>query len=877
MSEVTHKVVWGDTLWALSKKYGTTVDAIASLNGIKDPNRIYVGQVLVIKNKSVNSNGGSSTTSPSSTTVNITAFGLQSNTDNLIFAIWSWSKSNTSHYAVEWSYYTNNGLWFTGNSSDVKEKESTYNAPSNAIKVRCRVKPVSETYKDSKDKEVSYWSGSWSSYKEYTMSDNPPGVPPVPKVELEQYTMSISNENLDINAWEIEYEIVQNDKTVYNTGLAYINTSTTSYSLNIAPGAIYKVRARGRRGQIHGDWSDYTQNYTSLPAATGGITGLKAISSDSVQVSWDKVNGAKTYSIEYAEKEVYFEGSNGTTTIDNIETNSYIITGLKTGTRYYFRIRSSNESGNSAWSKSSSIAIGTKPEPPSTWSDRTVAIIGDKVLLSWMHNSVDGSSQMETEIEFEVDNVTDNYKLGMDIDGKPINTFYMPTFMFTDGTKVYWRVRTKGVTADWSEWSTQRVIDVYAPPTLLVNLTSVSGDVINNVTKFPFYINAIPGSISQKPIAYSVSVKSKQSYVTNTPFGEVYIKAGDEIFSDILMIKTDLKIEMHAGNMDLETEMEYEVTVSATMDSGLSVDESRSFKVKWDDVFASPNAEILLDRERLSVSIKPYCERYMDAYMVVTFKNNRYTETAEELSGGFQNGVSVDGAITNTKRQVYKDEQDRLFCIVEDAKVAPVTDVTLSVYRRTYDGKFIEIATGLDGATNTFVTDPHPSLDKARYRIVSADKATGAISYTDLSSLPIDEGAIVIQWDESWSNFNSDGKEMEDVDYAGGSLVKLPYNISISENNTPEVSAVSYIGREHPVSYYGTQLGVSSSWSTVIEKSNVDLLYALRRLSMYMGDVYVREPSGIGYWANVRVSYDKAFDSLTIPVSLDIVRVEGGI
>ena len=47
-STITYTVKSGDTLSAIAKKYGTTVDAIASLNGISNPNLIYVGQYLVI-------------------------------------------------------------------------------------------------------------------------------------------------------------------------------------------------------------------------------------------------------------------------------------------------------------------------------------------------------------------------------------------------------------------------------------------------------------------------------------------------------------------------------------------------------------------------------------------------------------------------------------------------------------------------------------------------------------------------------------------------------------------------------------------------------------------------------------------------------------
>lgn len=44
----THTVVAGDTLAKIATQYGSTVAAIAEANGIADPNRISVGQVLTI-------------------------------------------------------------------------------------------------------------------------------------------------------------------------------------------------------------------------------------------------------------------------------------------------------------------------------------------------------------------------------------------------------------------------------------------------------------------------------------------------------------------------------------------------------------------------------------------------------------------------------------------------------------------------------------------------------------------------------------------------------------------------------------------------------------------------------------------------------------
>ena len=62
-----------------------------------------------------------------------------------------------------------------------------------------------------------------------------------------------------------------------------------------------------------------------------------------------------------------------------------------------------------------------------------------------------------------------------------------------------------------------------------------------------------------------------------------------------------------------------------------------------------------------------------------------------------------------------------------------------------------------------------------------------------------------------------------------------------------------------------------------IPKEDKETLYAVRRLSEWMGDCYVRESSGSGYWANIKVSYNVAYSDVTIPVTLNVTRVEGGM
>ena len=87
---------------------------------------------------------------------------------------------------------------------------------------------------------------------------------------------------------------------------------------------------------------------------------------------------------------------------------------------------------------------------------------------------------------------------------------------------------------------------------------------------------------------------------------------------------------------------------------------------------------------------------------------------------------------------------------------------------------------------------------------------------------------------------------------------------------------MNYIGRKHTVAYYGTRVDVSASWSTDIDKLDEETLYAIRRLANWMGNCYVREPSGTGYWAKVTVSYSRKHLEPAMPIQINVTRVEGG-
>ena len=199
------------------------------------------------------------------------------------------------------------------------------------------------------------------------------------------------------------------------------------------------------------------------------------------------------------------------------------------------------------------------------------------------------------------------------------------------------------------------------------------------------------------------------------------------------------------------------------------------------------------------------------------------------------------------------------------------------MYRREFNGEFTEIATEIPNYGSVSVTDPHPAMDYARYRIVARNKNTNVIGFTDIPPIKVNEPGIIIQWDEEWTSFGALAETAPEIPFYNGSMVRLPYNTDTSESSDVDTELVEYIGRKSPVAYFGTQQGITGSWTCEIPRSDKDTIYALRRLQIWMGTVYVREQNGTGYNAFINVTFTNKHDSLVIPVTLTVKRVEGGI
>ena len=843
------RVVKGDCLWDIAEAVygnGRRWTEIADANGIKRSSGIiYPNQLLILPN--ITSTASPAPPATVNSQVSFEWFALDAGTDRAMYATWYHEQANTEGYEVTWEWNTGEGGWRSNGTQTVQVKQSSWTAPNDAKSVRVTVKPVSSSY-----------TGVAVS-REYNFSNNPPGLPPNPEFEISVtnvLTVVLNNIDEHINADSIEFAIYQDDIYKWKTAKVqiYADPRHARYTCEVEEGHRYKIRCRAVRGSIYGGYTDFTDNDYAVPIAPTAITTLRSqVISEQMSrtygifVEWDEVESAVTYVVQWAtDPELFDTGEAHSQNTEEGQGPRILITGIELGHKYYFRVGSVNTKGTSrTYTPIESVVLGSRPSAPTTYSNTVSAVLGEDLNLYWVHNSTDGSIETYARLNLEITDsahpslpptiitkVIENTRPEEEKDKTSvytINTDDPEWATVGEGFIIKWKVQTAGVISEYSEWSIEREVNVYAPPEVEIDLWNNQSISVEEINNFPFYFSVQSGPAAQTPISYYVEVISEDTYQTVDEVGKIkMVNTGDKIYQRFYDPQTNpwrFLLEMTPGNIDLENNKTYTVNVTVSMNSGLIATASKTFLVYLNDLYYDVSADVVFNKNTYDATIRPYCYEYDDNEQMVL-----------------------------------------------------VQDCTLAVYRREYDGSFIEIAKDIPNGEGWTVVDPHPSLDYARYRVVARMNDTGAISYSDIPAVKIGITSIIMQWSEEWIPFQVDEQGTGNVepDWSGSMLI-LPYNVEVSEDRGVEVTLIDYAGRERPVSYFGSHISESATWNTDVPKDDKETLYGIRRLSTYHGNVYVREPSGTGYWAAMSISYNLKYSSLVVPVTFTIRRVEGGI
>lgn len=801
-------------------------------------------------------------------------------------ATWNFSASSqASGYEYYWDYQIKgNSNWqraSSGTTAGASYRSTTYAPPENAQKIRVGVKPVSKTYKKN-GKDTTYWTGSYVTVsKSIGIQKTKLDTPSAPTAEVKNYTATITVNYTEKQSSQVRVYVVDDiSKTISANVLANLYYGKATVNVNLQPNRTYRtycialVSSTYSSTYENSDSSDYSSEFETVPS-TPTISAVNSTSETSVDIVLSAVTNADDYEVQYVENQDYFSAPNASDavnskTIEAIKssTKKLIVTGLEMGKTWFFRIRGINDAGSSPWSNIRYVTLGLTPNAPTIWSSTYAGVINEEVILYWTHNSLDSSTMRTSQLLLKMtfmdetsgdyfdksETITINNSDPKDEDQNTFTYRFNPIDHVSNNegvvSKLEWSARTKGVLDSWSPYSITNVIDFFVKPEIILEfargnkwywdeLDLENGNIYETIGEFDDYYTEDPFILTNLPLYVEATVLpfytncvdaffaiyAEETYQTLDYMGNtVWFPKGTEVFSKTMNFPN---VDNHVyrffvspREILIDDGISYRFYARVITSNGMVAEMERLFTVDFEDLNYELNAEISYDEENISTYIQPYC-------------------------------VDDDGNIA----------EDVLY---------------LSVYRQNYDGEFVEIAKDVYNTNEVTVVDPHPSLKYVKYRIAGISMK-GDMFFTDLPGIPIPETAIVLQWDEAWSEFdvNVADEFVEPIQQL--SILKLPFNVDTSESNTIDSSLVEYIGRRHPVSYFGTQVGQKLSLSCDIVADDTDTIYQLRRLATWLGNVYVREPTGYGYWATVNVSFSKTHLELKIPVKLEITRVEGGV
>jgi photosystem II stability/assembly factor-like uncharacterized protein/phosphodiesterase/alkaline phosphatase D-like protein len=185
-------------------------------------------------------------------------------------------------------------------------------------------------------------------------------------------------------------DVTANDFSTFVSG--FNNASVTGTSTNItglSPGVTYQYRLRAVNASGTSGNSNAIVTSTLSAAPTANASSL--ITSSGFTASWNSVTGATDYRLDVSTGNTFtsFEGIYNNLTVS---ATTIAVTGLASGTTYYYRVRSNNLSGSS--SSSSTISTLVKPSAPNATVATSVSTTG--FTANW--DAVSGASSYKLDV-----------------------------------------------------------------------------------------------------------------------------------------------------------------------------------------------------------------------------------------------------------------------------------------------------------------------------------------------------------------------------------------------------------------------------------------------------------------------------------------------
>ncbi|WP_298607129.1 fibronectin type III domain-containing protein [uncultured Spirosoma sp.] len=317
-----------------------------------------------------------------------------------------------------------------------------------------------------------------------------PPAAPIINASLSQNWTKNSDRVTEITAaWqdksdnETGFEIQWGDTDQYAGGSSTVGANVTQYKIEGSwPGCGQKVyvRVRARNASGESAWSSTTVTTGIAVPETPNNVVATARSTTEIDLKWGGANESYSRESRFA---IQYSTSNSFTSPTEVQsdqnTDNKTISGLSANTTYYFRIKTQNCAGESAWS--ATVSAKTLETPVQALAAPTnliaTAASTSQINLSWTDNA-------STETDFEIERSTDGNNFAR-IATVTANVTTFQNTGLTENTRYYYRVRAYNKAAssysDYSNTANATTLSnsVNAPTEL--TLTPLLANNMNNV------------------------------------------------------------------------------------------------------------------------------------------------------------------------------------------------------------------------------------------------------------------------------------------------------------------------------------------------------------------------------------------------------------
>lgn len=660
--------------------------------------------------------------------------------------------------------------------------------------------------------------------------------------------------------------------TIPNGTASAVITSTEDITAETG----YAIHVRNVTADGVSMFSKFASYETSMPSKPTNLAVKATTVSGKVHVSWDNNWSEATGTVI-----AWTDDPDNWTSNDEPETyeindlaTGWYITGLETGTVWYFRVRSMHVEDDSVtyspWSDEVEIDLASAPAVPVLYlSDEVITETG-MVTAYWSYVTTDGTSQISGEV------VEATYSGGVWTYGNPVGVvtdaqhvdIYAEANGWTNGTAVYLALRTRSGSGGESDYSTPVMLMIAAIPTVAISATSLAatdsvtdyfdGDGATTVFDLAFEPSTTP-TATVDGSAVTVSSYSDDTVTLAAAPGDgtevaiTYTTADNETLTALPMTATVTTSD--ATELTIAVERAYNYPMIRP--DGEISDGPAGETVYLDTIPAEASNSISIDLDDV-------------AAMIGQFDDGAFYNLVVTATDDFGQAVSASKLFRVhwthqawVPKVAFTTDYDKYFVRIRPIATADyLSGDTCDIYRLGADKPEL-IYSGAEFGTE--YVDPFPAFgEHSGYKIVTVT-ANGdyiteeneiAVYDTTISGgYPrLDPGLLII-------DFNGDH-------------VELPYNLALGNTWTKDFKRTSYLGG-HVTGDHNRAVLRDASYATVLAKDiDENIAIKMRALARYAGICHVRTPEGSSFAADVQINENRSYNSGTIDYGLTIQKID---